>query len=212
MSIDESKLLVVPDVHGGRLFLEMALGKFPDHNYIFLGDLIDRGDESRWCLQTAINLYDKGRAKLCIGNHELMAWMHYFNGERNWWSTNSGGLASCKKSYSSEKELKDNIHEYMERARHYHVEEDRLFAHAGVPLFAGENVIGESHLWDVPSGGFKPVPLGINHTFHGHTIFPTVKVFQPDNHSTRTYLDLGYNTLAVLDMETKDISTFGLSF
>jgi hypothetical protein len=204
--------LIIPDVHGSKLFLDMALKKFPDHDYIFLGDLIDRGEDSRWCLQTALKLAEKGKAKLCIGNHELMAWMHYFNKERNWWSTNKGGLKSCKQSYSSEKELKDNLQEFMELASHYHIVGDTLFAHAGVPFFAGNNILGEFHLWDTPAQGFKPVPVGINKTFHGHTIMSTIQQFSPDNHSTRTYLDLGPNTLCVMEYETEKPYTFSLSF
>lgn len=197
MTIDENNLLVIPDVHGQKPLLDLVLQNHPDRHYIFLGDLIDRGSDSRGCLQTAIQLATQGRASLCIGNHELMAWSHYFNKEHNWWSVH--GLPDCKKSYDSERELQTDLMKYMKLARHYHTVSDMLFAHAGVPLFAGDTVIGEAHLWDRPNGLLKALPDGIHISFHGHTPMTEIKYIRPSDGSVRVYSDLGLRKLAVID-------------
>ena len=39
---------------------------------IFLGDLIDRGPDSIAAVQRVVNLIEEGKARLILGNHEVM--------------------------------------------------------------------------------------------------------------------------------------------
>lgn len=64
--------LIIPDLHGEIDLLHQVLDKFPDHSYVFLGDLVDRGPNSPDVVQTVIELCEAGRAVLCWGNHEDM--------------------------------------------------------------------------------------------------------------------------------------------
>ena len=45
--------------------------RHPDRQAIFVGDLIDRGDEQLQVLQIAKDMVDAGSAQIVMGNHEL---------------------------------------------------------------------------------------------------------------------------------------------
>lgn len=205
------KTLLIPDVHGELELLELALKNHPEHNYVFLGDLIDRGDNSRDCIRKAVELAEAGKAKLILGNHEIMALMAIKNPKehRDWWYRN-GGFATMS-SYDSDKDFKMDLEHYLELAHHYLIEDDRLYAHAAVPTLYGGTVIGEDHLWQRPQDGFyNPTPHGINFTFHGHTPVPSPTVIKPDGITSRYYFDLGMGQLAVYDVEISKFKTYGV--
>ena len=66
-------LIVLPDLHGRADLLEATVKYYPpDTNYVFLGDAIDRGPDSKGCIRQLIELHDAGRCVLIRGNHEVM--------------------------------------------------------------------------------------------------------------------------------------------
>lgn len=80
---------IIPDIHGQAAKLDAALAALgwrraslswthPDPNrmIVFLGDFIDRGPDSCSVLKTVRELFDTGKAKAIMGNHELNA-LHY---------------------------------------------------------------------------------------------------------------------------------------
>lgn len=81
-------VLVIPDLHGRLDLLEAVLRLFPEHHYLSLGDAIDRGPSSMGVVATLLDLYEKGRATLLMGNHELMAldglaWFYHYLNTKN---------------------------------------------------------------------------------------------------------------------------------
>jgi serine/threonine protein phosphatase 1 len=70
-SIAAPVVTFIGDVHGYSNRLDYVLEHIPDHAHIvFLGDLIDRGPQSREVVATARSLITAGRASAIIGNHE----------------------------------------------------------------------------------------------------------------------------------------------
>lgn len=69
---DYSGLTVIPDIHGSMSSLESAIhwsiGR--NHLMIFLGDIIDYGNDSIECVNLIYRLIMAGRAIIVMGNHE----------------------------------------------------------------------------------------------------------------------------------------------
>jgi len=205
------KILVIPDLHGRYNLLQLALDNYPEHHYVFLGDLIDRGDDSKNCLRTALLLHEQGRADLILGNHEYMAWMAYTYPSRyDWWLGHGG--KECLESYSSEADFKLDLYKYLEVSEAYVIKGPFLFSHAGIPAIKGNTILGEDHLWLRPQDGvFHPAPEDVTHSFHGHTPMPKPKLIRPDGITFRYYLDMGMKSLAVMDLEQMSINTYSMT-
>jgi serine/threonine protein phosphatase 1 len=66
-------LITLSDLHGRLDLLEAALAYYPsDTQYVFLGDAIDRGPDSRGVVRKLLELSDANRVVLVRGNHEAM--------------------------------------------------------------------------------------------------------------------------------------------
>lgn len=73
-------LAVVGDLHGAAGLLELLLARlrqvpgFEDRWIVFAGDFLDRGPDSRRCLDMVLDLLDRdGKVAACMGNHDLAA-------------------------------------------------------------------------------------------------------------------------------------------
>ena len=60
----------IGDVHGWLDRLESILQQEPNGAYLFLGDLIDRGPDSKAVVNKVQALCSSGKARCIIGNHE----------------------------------------------------------------------------------------------------------------------------------------------
>ncbi len=61
---------IIGDVHGDFSKLNSLLRQLPDRRLVFLGDLVNRGPDSRAVIDRVADLVDDGRATLVCGNHE----------------------------------------------------------------------------------------------------------------------------------------------
>lgn len=68
------KLFIVGDIHGEYHLLEQLLRHWneEEEELVFLGDLADRGPDSRECFLKVKELVEQGRAVCVSGNHEVM--------------------------------------------------------------------------------------------------------------------------------------------
>ncbi|WP_158284790.1 metallophosphoesterase [Oricola cellulosilytica] len=205
-------LFAIGDVHGRRDLLAALLaaveveaerlGKPP--RLIFLGDIIDRGPESRQALDLVVAaLAEHAGSKLILGNHEEFLLDFLDNAEnresaaRNWFA--NGGLATLKSYKFGETERIDTIaahfardfpgHVAAMRAADWMVETERhVFVHGGIDPHV-------SHSTQDPG-----TTRWIRHDFldwrgslpkavvHGHT--PTDSCL-PEVHPNRIALDTG---------------------
>lgn len=65
-------LFAIGDVQGCGPQLDALLARLPaDARLIFIGDIVNRGPQSLYCLRAVKSLCDTGRAKALLGNHDL---------------------------------------------------------------------------------------------------------------------------------------------
>jgi len=144
-------IYIIPDIHGQMAMLDQALARIAaeaggDACTIFLGDLVDRGPDSRGVIQTLIDGTEAGRDWVVLrGNHDQI-----FNrvltgrepAENQWISENMGGRQTLA-SYGIDAdahgvwpEIADSIpksHRVFLAGLPYSFETDELFfCHAGI--------------------------------------------------------------------------------
>jgi hypothetical protein len=61
---------VIGDVHGDFSKLKSLLNQISDRRFVFVGDLVNRGPESRAVVECVADLAEDGQAVLVRGNHE----------------------------------------------------------------------------------------------------------------------------------------------
>lgn len=61
---------IIGDVHGDLSMLNSLLPRISDRRLVFVGDLVNRGPESRAVVDRVADLADTGQAVLVRGNHE----------------------------------------------------------------------------------------------------------------------------------------------
>lgn len=132
------RTIVIGDVHGcynelkdliSTLETEGAYNKNTD-KLVFLGDYIDRGDDSRLVIEYVRKLQENNSNVIALmGNHEDML-LDFIDGKGDNWTFN--GCGATLKSYNGfEKQLEDDI-EWMRNLPLYHEDEHCIYVHAGI--------------------------------------------------------------------------------
>ena len=130
----------IGDVHGCIVKLLDLLGqcrRYADGRpakFIFLGDYIDRGPDSRGVVQAIMNLQQDGPEQviaLC-GNHEdLLHRTHSHDGLAHW--LNNGGDATLRSyAITSPKDMLTEHRDWLQTLPTFHDDGQRFFVHAGI--------------------------------------------------------------------------------
>lgn len=130
---------LIGDIHGCLDELDALLKKLPaDAQLIFLGDYIDRGPDSKGCIERLMQ--EKHRSIFLRGNHEQML-LDYFlgpdNTETSLWLHHANGGPQTLRSYDLEPDceytdLPATHREFIESLPLYHETENYIAVHAGV--------------------------------------------------------------------------------
>lgn len=219
------KPIVVPDIHGAYLLLHDVLTRFPDRQFVFLGDLIDRGPDSHMVLRRVKELVHQKRALLCLGNHEdmaIQALLYHKPGMQSFWEQ-VGGAATTTAYGGVTEQLTNDLNWVRMHARRVIVHEGVMYCHAMRPAlldvtssrirqnYAAKHPTlaldtqAEEVIWGIPGKTpLHPLPEGIKYSVHGHTILdePLIDL----EHDKTVFLDLGgFSTLrfCVWDAETE---------
>lgn len=175
------------------------------HKVVFLGDLIDRGPDSRGVVECAMGLCESGEAVAVRGNHEELMLHAYENRESvgiYWWAENGGDETIM--SYMLANGTCDDFRDAIDRA---HIDwlaslpvmirvESRglVFVHGGIDPKTFPDCDEEVCMWTRSAKFFdarrwpsRPELEGIL-VVHGHT--PT-EDFAPDNQPQRINVDTG---------------------
>lgn len=139
------RTFVVGDVHGQFLALKNLLNKLPinwqEDEVVFLGDLVDRGPESREVIEFVMQLYKEKphQVRLLKGNHEEMLIEGYDNKEDfSHWLSNGGDTTYA--SYCKNKkidwetfinEFPVEVYEYLKSRPISYENEHAVYVHAG---------------------------------------------------------------------------------
>jgi serine/threonine protein phosphatase 1 len=213
-------LIVLPDLHGRSDLLDAALAFYPsDTQFVFLGDAIDRGPDSRGTVRRLLELSDAGRVTLLRGNHENMLSaaaeldrMAQDSGDSKLinmareeflnWQRNGGNTLFREYGPFGPANVPEDLLEFMSRTRlafespnHY------LCTHAAPPvLLERYGTIPDTMLWARPNEGPFELDKQFLGSIHGHT--PLATPTWVDRH---LYIDLGAvfsGNLCTLNLET----------
>ena len=147
----KSEFFVVGDVHGKIELLKDLLTKWDEENQqlLFLGDLIDRGEDSKACLELVWQLVQEKNAICLTGNHERMflAWLRDPEERYGHYQSNGGdttinsllgrpldapvdGMVDAHKV----QELYGGLIDFVKSCPYYIETDQYIFVHAGVDL------------------------------------------------------------------------------
>jgi serine/threonine protein phosphatase 1 len=210
---EDTTYYAIGDVHGEIEKLETLLGFIRDDarraggpaKTVFLGDLIDRGPDSRAVVARAKQLCESGEAIAIKGNHEELM-LHAYDKRESigiyWWAENGGDETIA--SYMTANGVTDDFRDAIDRD---HIEwlrtlpvmvriEGRglVFVHGGIDPKTFPNCSDELRMWTRSRAFFD------SHTWperdeltdllvvHGHT--PTHD-YEPDVQARRINVDTG---------------------
>jgi serine/threonine protein phosphatase 1 len=179
------RTIVIGDIHGSYLALKTLLQEInptKDDTIITIGDVIDRGPDTKKVLDTLLDLRDKCNYIQIMGNHELML-LRAFGGKddlKSW--LNLGGRATLSsyghtrlaRSFSID-EVKQIIPwshlAFIKDFKTYHETDEYVFVHAGYDWDAPLNMQTEkATFWGHITPERYPRPHISGKTFWvGHT-------------------------------------------
>jgi len=226
---------VIPDVHGCLLTLRTLVEELivlrEDDTLIFLGDVIDRGPDSKGVIDYIMNLNDRGiKVSAIKGNHEdYMAkvyrgeqsrsafrkmlglrsgsykeWMMY-GGEHTLLSFNTANVSEIPVKYI----------EWIESLDYYLEWKDFLIVHAGFN-FEIDDIFSDtlSMMW-IREYKIDPEKLGNRKIIHGHVPVTLEFIYQSINTNSFYFIDLdngvyltdkpGYGNLLALELNTMEL-------
>lgn len=193
----------IADLHGRFDLLQMAYDAISAHSQgrpitiVHLGDYIDRGPQSReiieWLMDDAA--LPPWARRICLrGNHEdIMVACHNDPGlTGRWWVPSGGGQTLMSYGAMAGELIIDALRrlpaehvEWMRKLPRLHVDEHRVFVHAGVqPQVCLESQDDEKMGWMIYPDGAEG-GHGTRHVVHGHHQFAD----GPKRYAGRTDLD-----------------------
>lgn len=189
--MNKEKVFVVGDVHGQITMLDKLLQYWnpEEEQLIFLGDLADRGENSKATLERARELMEKYDAIVVKGNHDEMLEnfleqpaqhlaQYYMNGGES--TVNSLLKRTTKKGefLKNVSEIKENypwLLPMLKALPLYYEWEDYLFVHAGVEMSLENWRDSSSRDFVWIREGFYDQPNTTNKkVFFGHTVTATL--------------------------------------
>jgi serine/threonine protein phosphatase 1 len=176
MSQTHMRRFAISDLHGCNRTFQALLEtlRFDKNDVLYLlGDLVDRGPDSKGVIDTVWHLLKEGYTVRCLrGNHEQMMLNARTDPEnRRHWMINGGGVAFESFEVPRLTDIPVNYFEWLENLPCYFDLDDYLLVHAGFD-FQQPNPLSdtESMLWI--RGWYKQIDhewLGKRAIIHGHT-------------------------------------------
>jgi serine/threonine protein phosphatase 1 len=132
---ETERIIVVGDVHGCLSPLKKLINEIdlePGDQLVFLGDMIDRGEETKMVIDYLMNLKGVYSCHFVMGNHEVMLLEYLESLDPTRWFAN-GGLATLK-SYNSQNglDLPDEHLEFIRNCPYFIETEHYFFTHGGL--------------------------------------------------------------------------------
>jgi serine/threonine protein phosphatase 1 len=132
----EQKYIAIGDIHGCYQSLEALLKKledYTDRQFIFIGDYIDRGPDSKKVVERLMELQQqKADCVFLRGNHEQMLLDAFNKGEFKLWVTNGGKMTLNSYGVGRFGSLPKHHLEFYNQTKFYYDTDDYFFVHAGL--------------------------------------------------------------------------------
>ncbi|WP_372635806.1 metallophosphoesterase family protein [Fodinibius sp.] len=134
--MSKEKYIAIGDIHGCAATMKALIGQlnpFYKRTFVFVGDYIDRGPDSRGVVDFLLEFREKVDCIFLRGNHEQMMLDAVEGGDRQLWLMNGG--RSTIHSYDHDGQQvefpKEHMQFYKETILYYDTE-DYFFVHAGI--------------------------------------------------------------------------------
>jgi len=174
----EKRLFAIGDIHGCfdslRELVEHKINIGKSDKLVFLGDYIDRGDQSRKVIDYIIGLKDKDfDITTLIGNHESMLLETLVNEDfLPEWIRNGGSATLKSFGIKSIKQLGQSYIDFFKALQYYCLIDNFLFVHAGFNDNISNPLEDKYHMiWSRREEYTNPV-LKNKIIIHGHTPVP----------------------------------------
>lgn len=206
--------VAIGDIHGRLDLLAAALAAFCDRHIVLLGDYVDRGPDSAQVIARVRELVESGRATALRGNHDQMLIDATLHGHGHAiWEMN-GGDTTTDSYYGDHAALLADAQWMDEHLLPHTIIGSTLYAHAMRPHPTDPD--SDDHLWGRPDGEtpFHPLPPGVTHSVHGHTVMRYGPVpLQLNDRTVAWFIDTGAvfsGELTALDTATWTPTTIQL--
>lgn len=134
--MSSQQYVAIGDIHGCRQSLEKLLNKlqnYADRKFIFVGDYIDRGPDSKGVVDMLLEFRKNIDAIFLRGNHEQMLLDAIDHDERMLWITNGGKSTLASYGASSHKlNLPEKHLRFFRDTRFFYDTKQFFFVHAGL--------------------------------------------------------------------------------
>jgi len=169
------RTIAIGDIHGcfktfAKLLLEVLHIHHTDQVYC-LGDLVDRGPDSKSVIDFIVSLRKTGYSIHTLrGNHEQLMLNALDNDQSNdHWLVNGGAETLSSFGINHIAQLPESYLRFLKDTRHYIQTEECIFVHAGLNLLLDNPFADtETMLWD-RKFQYDALKLGNRPIVHGHT-------------------------------------------
>ena len=129
------RLIAFGDIHGHAERLRKILTEInptPEDTFVFLGDVVDRGPDSKSAIQEIINLSEQVNVYTILGNHEemILACLHGGKDEHKFWCKFGGKEALASYGVEKAKDLPYEHLKFIAECHDYLESENHIFVHA----------------------------------------------------------------------------------
>jgi serine/threonine protein phosphatase 1 len=170
------RTFVISDIHGNYTIFRKALKSVKlkkKDTLIILGDLIERGNNSKGVLDTIFLLKDHGfNIELVLGNHEKM-FLDSFKDEKEHtkWMINGGDRTLMSFLTSKIEKIPKRYIELISSSKNYLIKDNFIFVHAGLNMKIQDPFSDiKTILWErKPKELLNKNWLGNRILIHGHT-------------------------------------------
>lgn len=186
----------VGDIHGCHQALLRLLHLCNDyaagqaHRWVFIGDYIDRGPDSRSVIETinALEQHNPGNVICLMGNHEELLLEAIDTGDPSQWLNNGGAVTLASYGVRDPAHLPQDDIAWLRSLRVSFDDGKRFFAHAGIdPDLPLDGQSKEALLWI--RGRFHRAKTEYGRTIvHGHT---PLRDARPEVRHNRVNIDTG---------------------
>ncbi len=136
------RYIAITDIHGELGKLENLLSKiktYPNDIFVFMGDYIDRGSDSKGVVERIIEQGNYNKCIYLIGSHEY-ALLHAQSDDYYQWLFDNYGGPATERSYGGFQNIFKVHGAFFRNLKFYYLTDKYLFIHAGInPDYSLEN-------------------------------------------------------------------------
>jgi len=149
-----NRLIAIGDIHGQNAILEkilVAINPQPEDVFVFLGDYIDRGPDSKGVIETISDLQKKCQVHLILGNHEEMTLAALAGGKSDhiYWCHFGGQQMLESYQVDHVSKLPSDYWRFIAKCVDFVETENHIFVHAGcLPSIPIEKNTASTFRWD----------------------------------------------------------------